>query len=72
MLGLVIIARGVLKGAKSWIEDEWSMYRDGKQHMRKLMHVRRNLAVYLLLGLEFIVAADIIDTMLHIHTLLLL
>lgn len=34
--------------------------------IRRLMHTRRNLAMYLLMWLEFIVAADIIDTMLNL------
>jgi len=66
ILWLVIITRWVIKAAKEWLYDEYRMFIDAKHHVRKLMHVRRNLAVYLLLWLEFIVASDIIDTMLHL------
>ena len=65
VVGLIIIARGVAKAVKRWLKDEYEiMFKNN--HVSSLMHVRRNLAIYLLLGLEFIVAADIIDTMLHL------
>ena len=66
ILWLFIITRWVVKAARDWLKDEWKMIVDAKHHVRKLMHVRRDLAVYLLLWLEFIVASDIIDTMLHL------
>ena len=66
ILGLVIITWWVIKATKEWILDEYKMTIDEKHYTRKLMHVRRNLAIYLLLWLEFIVASDIIDTMLHL------
>lgn len=66
ILWLLVITWGVAKSAKSWLKNEYAMFMDEKHYVRKLMHVRRDLAVYLLLGLEFVVASDIINTMLHL------
>lgn len=65
ILWLLIIAWGVAKAFKRFLRYEYKiLFHDG--HTKKMMHVRRNLAIYLLLWLEFIVASDIIDTMLHL------
>ncbi len=64
VIWLVIIALGVLKAVINVVIYEYHIMR-GKKAINKLMHVRRNLAIYLLLWLEFVVAADIIHTLVH-------
>ncbi len=73
VIWLGIIAIGVLKATVSAIIDEFHILQHDKP-VSALMHVRRNLAIYLLLWLEFVVAADIINTMIHfdLNNLLLL
>jgi len=66
ILWLIVITWWVIKAARSRLIDEYGMYIAKKLHAKKLMHVRRDLAIYLLLWLEFIVASDIIDTMLNL------
>lgn len=65
IIGLGIIAWWVAKWLLRFLRYEKKIiFNDG--HTQKMMHVRRNLAIYLLLWLEFIVASDIIDTMLNL------
>ncbi len=73
VIGLFIIAIGVAKAIGNTIVNEYNIVRNNRP-VSSLMHVRRNLAIYLLLGLEFIIAADIINTMIHfdLENLLLL
>lgn len=73
VMGLAIIAIGAFKATLSVLRDEFHIIHHDKP-ISVLMHVRRNLAIYLLLGLEFVVAADIIHTMIYfdLNNLLLL
>ncbi len=73
IVGLFIIAIWVGKAICDTVRNEFNIILNGRP-VSSLMHVRRNLAIYLLLGLEFIIAADIINTMIHfdLENLLLL
>src|SRR3989475_12562182 len=62
VLGVLVILFGVLRGLLSFLRAEWSeaLGRNPAEDRRRL---RRLLGYYLLLGLEFLIAADIIDTL---------
>ena len=62
MLGVLVIAFGVLCGLLRFLRSEFSAARGGNVEpgRRKL---RQLLGYYLLLGLEFLIAADIIETL---------
>ena len=62
VLGVLVIVFGVLSGLVRFVRSEFSAARGlvVDEERKKLRHV---LGYYLLLGLEFLIAADIIDTL---------
>src|SRR5215475_1299550 len=64
MLGVSVIVLGVLSGVVRFLRSEILAVRgfDVEAERRKL---RQMLGYYLLLGLEFLIAADIIDTLMR-------
>ena len=62
VLGVLVIIFGVLGGLVRFLRSEVSAVRGGdvEEDRRRLRQV---LGYYLLLGLEFLIAADIIDTL---------
>src|SRR6267142_4095400 len=62
VLGVLVIVFGVLCGLVRFVRAEFSAARglDVDEERKQLRHV---LGYYLLLGLEFLIAADIIDTL---------
>src|ERR1051325_1996976 len=62
VLGVLVIVFGVLSGLVRFLRSEFAAARGGsvEPERRKLRQV---LGYYLLLGLEFLIAADIIDTL---------
>jgi len=62
VLGVLVIVFGVLSGLVRFVRAEFSAVRGlvVDEERKKLRHV---LGYYLLLGLEFLIAADIIDTL---------
>ena len=62
VLGVLVIVFGVLSGLLKFVRAEFSAARGlvVEEARKKLRHV---LGYYLLLGLEFLIAADIIDTL---------
>lgn len=62
VLGVLVIVLGVLIGLVRFVRVEFNAARGGKveDDRKRLRHV---LGYYLLLGLEFLIAADIIDTL---------
>jgi uncharacterized membrane protein len=62
VLGVLVIVFGVLSGLVRFVRAELSAARGlvVDEERKKLRHV---LGYYLLLGLEFLIAADIIDTL---------
>jgi uncharacterized membrane protein len=62
LLGVLVIVFGVLSGLARFVRAEFSAARGlvMDEERKKLRHV---LGYYLLLGLEFLIAADIIDTL---------
>ena len=62
MLGVLVIVFGVMIGLARFIRSEIAAVRGAivEEERRQLRHV---LGYYLLLGLEFLIAADIIDTL---------
>ena len=62
LLGVLVIVFGVLGGLARFVHAEFSAARGlvVDEERKKLRHV---LGYYLLLGLEFLIAADIIDTL---------
>ena len=62
VLGVLVIVFGVLSGLVRFVRAEFSAARGlvVDEERKKLRHV---LGYYLLLGLEFLIAADIIDTL---------
>jgi len=64
VLGVLVIVFGVLCGLLRFVRSEFSAARGGnvEPERRKLRQV---LGYYLLLGLEFLIAADIIETLMN-------
>jgi uncharacterized membrane protein len=61
-LGVLVIVFGVVLGAWRFVAAEWRAARGGS--MDNARHrLRHSLGFHLLLGLEFLIAADIIDTL---------
>ena len=67
LLGIGVILFGVLRGLLRLVRAELGAARGGDVELqrRELRHV---LGYYLLLGLEFLIAADIIDTLMRPET----
>src|SRR5215468_7907466 len=67
VLGVLVIVFGVLCGLVRFVRAEFSAARGlgVDQERKQLRHV---LGYYLLLGLEFLIAADIIDTLMKPST----
>lgn len=63
ILGVSIILLGVLRGLLAFLQTEWSELR-GLSVTTERQRLRMGLGYYLLLGLEILIAADIIDTLL--------
>ncbi len=72
-LGVVVIAFGVVSGTTRFVRAEFRAVRgaDVEDERRRL---RQGLGYYLLLGLEFLIAGDIIDTLMQpsVHDLTVL
>jgi uncharacterized membrane protein len=62
MLGVLVIVFGVLCGLVRFLRAEFWAVR-GMMVEEERKELRRVLGYYLLLGLEFLIAADIIDTL---------
>jgi uncharacterized membrane protein len=62
ILGVLVIVLGVAGGLARFLHSEVQAAR-GKNVEEDRRHLRRVLGYYLLLGLEFLIAADIIDTL---------
>lgn len=61
VIGVAVVVWGVLTGALRLLRLEWAALRGGNVlQLRK--ELRHHIGFYLLLGLEFLVAADIIET----------
>ena len=67
VLGVLVIVFGVLSGLIRFVRSEFSAVRglSVDEERKQLRHV---LGYYLLLGLEFLIAADIIDTLMKPST----
>jgi len=62
LLGVLVIVFGVLRGLVRFVHSEFSAAR-GTNVEADRRRLRQVLGYYLLLGLEFLIAADIIDTL---------
>ena len=62
VLGVIVIVLGVAGGLVRFIRSEWLFLRGGNVDVDR-KRLRQVLGYYLLLGLEFLIAADIIDTL---------
>ena len=62
ILGVLVIVFGVAGGLARFLQSEFQSAR-GKNVEENRRHLRHVLGYYLLLGLEFLIAADIIDTL---------
>ena len=62
VLGVLVIVFGVLCGLVRFLRSEISAVRGANVEMDR-RRLRRVLGYYLLLGLEFLIAADIIETL---------
>lgn len=64
VLGVLVIVLGVLAGLARFLRSEISAVW-GKEVAGERRQLRHSLGYYLLLGLEFLIAADIIDTLMR-------
>ena len=62
VLGVLVIGFGVIGGLVRFLHTEFLALR-GRDVEQDRKHLRHALGYYLLLGLEFLIAADIIDTL---------
>ena len=62
LLGILVIVYGVLRGLTQFLRSEVDAAR-GKDVESDRRRLRQRLGYYLLLGLEFLIAADIVDTL---------
>lgn len=62
IIGVVVVGWGVLKGAFFFLRDEVASLASRGQKAVPLEKVRSDVGRYLLLGLEFLIAADIMRT----------
>lgn len=71
--GLAVILWGVVLGVWRFLSSEYLRLRGDDETERRLA-LRHELGFYILLGLEFLVAADIVHTILHpsLHELAIL
>lgn len=61
-VGVAVVAYGVLRAAAQFVRAEW--YSAGGANVEQRRHeLRHELGYYLLLSLELLIAADIIDTL---------
>ncbi len=63
-IGVLIIMWGVVCAAVRLVGMEIKLLQ-GKQYERDAAVIRQHLGYYLLLGLEFLIAVDIIETLMH-------
>ena len=63
-IGIAVIVFGVLIGLVRFIRSEWSAARGLGVDLER-RRLRQVLGYYLLLGLEFLIAADVIDTLMR-------
>ncbi len=63
-IGVLIIIWGVVCAAVRLVGMEIKLLQ-GKQYERDAAVIRQHLGYYLLLGLEFLIAVDIIETLMH-------
>ncbi len=63
-LAVLIIIWGVLCAAMRLVGMEIKLLQ-GKQYKRDAAVIRQHLGFYLLLGLEFLIAVDVIETLMH-------
>ncbi len=64
VLGVLVIVLGVLTGLARFLRSEISSAR-GREVSDERQRLRHALGYYLLLGLEFLIAADIIETLMQ-------
>jgi len=64
-IGMFVIVLGFVKACIRYFATEWKMTIRGTRTVPHLSLVRHDLGVYLLLGLEFIIAGDVIETILN-------
>lgn len=62
LLGVLVIAFGVLRGVTRFLRSEIAAARGANVDTER-RELRQGLGYYLLLGLEFLIAADIIETL---------
>ncbi|MFA6857092.1 MAG: DUF1622 domain-containing protein [Treponema sp.] len=63
LIGIAVIVYGALRAVGTFVKVEVTRFCD-KNKVHALMSIRADLGVYLLLGLELLIAADIITTIL--------
>lgn len=65
IIGIIIISWGVILVLVQFLYTEYILLKNKKSQKKDLNVLRRNLSLYILLGLEFMVAGDIIHTVLR-------
>ena len=63
-IGILVIVWGVVKGLKGFFYMQYHLSKESDE-CEDIRVLRRNLGSYLLLGLEFLIAADIVYTILE-------
>lgn len=73
LIGLLVIVWGLIRGLSRLVASEYSGLRGNDESARR-QSLRHELGYYILLGLEFLVAADIVHTIIRpsLHELAIL
>lgn len=64
VLSLLIVTYGALIAILAFLKNEWKRFSGGYSNLN-LRRLRANFGTYLLLGLEFLIASDILKTVLE-------
>jgi len=65
LIGLLIILWGVVEGLMKLIQNITLRFRKAGKQLVTMEYIRYNIGLHILLGLQFIIVADIIYTFLH-------
>jgi uncharacterized membrane protein len=64
LLSIAVVLYGALRAVVAFVRTETGKF-DNEHKIHELMSIRADLGVYLLLGLELLISADIITTILN-------
>ena len=64
-IAVLIVIYGIIVGLIEFIKAEWRNFRVGRAKSYNFQDIRHDIGFHLLLGLEFLIAADVIRTIIR-------